>query len=59
MPKGFDMCRKKGGKIRIVKSNSTSYTPVCYLGKKSFRGYTHKIKDNNGNVADAIKERKS
>lgn len=57
MPKGFDMCRKKGGKIRTKKLSATTYVPICYLGKKAFRGYTHNIKDNKGSVADAIKDR--
>ncbi len=58
MPKGFDSCRAKGGKIRITKPSKDTYLPICYIGKKSFRGYVHKIKGNDGDVASAIKARK-
>lgn len=57
MPKGFDMCRKKGGKIRTVKPSSNTYIPVCYLGKKSFRGEVHHTKGSDGATANAIKAR--
>ena len=58
MPEGFDACRAKGGKIRTIKPSANTYVPICYLGKKSFRGEVHHIKDNDGKVAKAIKERK-
>ena len=55
MPAGFDMCRKKGGRIRTIKPNANTYIPICYLGKKSFRGEIHKVKGSEGKTADAIK----
>ena len=58
MPSGFDACRAKGGKIRVVKPNATTYIPICYLGKKSFRGEVHKVKGSGSKTAEAVKERK-
>ena len=55
MPTGFDACRKKGGRIRTVKPTKDSYMAICYLGKKSFRGELHHVKDSEGATAEAIK----
>ena len=57
MPKGFDMCRSKGGKIRTIKPSANTYQPICYLGKKSFRGEVHKVQKKVGATADAMKAR--
>ncbi len=65
MPAGFDMCRKKGGKIRSVKQKDGSSLPVCYLGGKAFRGYVMKKHNSSANkskesgTADAIKSHNS
>jgi hypothetical protein len=39
MPRGFDVCRRKGGKVRTVSLPSGRYFRVCYLDGKSFKGY--------------------
>lgn len=44
MPKGFDMCRSKGGKIITKKINSKQYMHICYLGGKSFSGEVKEYK---------------
>lgn len=58
MPAGFDNCRRKGGKIRTIKPTTDTYLPVCYLGKKSFRGEVHHVKKSEGATAEAIKRSK-
>jgi len=55
MPAGFDTCRKKGGRVRTIKPTADTYLPICYLGKKSFRGEVHHVKKSAGATADAIK----
>lgn len=40
MPAGFDKCRAKGGRIRTVKLGGLKYKHVCYIGGKSYSGYT-------------------
>ncbi len=61
MPKGFDECRKKGGKIKTKKLSGGRYLPICYLDGKSYKGYVQtkgKAKKEGGSpVAAAIKKR--
>lgn len=61
MPKGFDMCRKSGGKIRNKKLGGGKYVPICTLNGKSYRGYTKSKgsdkKEGGSPVAAAIKKR--
>ena len=41
MPKDFDNCVKRGGRVRTIKpkgKDSSVYMHVCYLGKKSYAG---------------------
>ena len=53
MPKGFDACRKKGGKIRTKKLSGGGYVPICYLGGKAYRGYEKK---GGGNFSQGYSE---
>ncbi|KKN72796.1 hypothetical protein LCGC14_0406510 [marine sediment metagenome] len=42
MPRGFDNCVKKGGRVRTIKpkgKDSSVYMHVCYLNGKSYSGY--------------------
>ena len=60
MPKAFENCRKKGGKIRTVKLSGGKYVHICTIGGKSFRGYVKSKgskKEGGSQVAAAIKER--
>jgi len=57
MPKGFDACRKAGGRIRTIKPKPNVYIPVCYIGGKSYRGEVHHTKDGGSSTAQAIKKR--
>lgn len=60
MPKGFEMCRKQGGKIRTKKLSGGRYQPICYLKGKMYKGEVHKkgeTSDKEGYVAKAIKKR--
>ena len=47
MPKGFDMCVKKGGRVRTIKpkgKGSKTYLHICFLNGKSYPGETKKAK---------------
>lgn len=44
MPKGFEMCRKKGGRIRTKKLSKGRYMHVCLLNGKSYAGEVKKKK---------------
>ena len=56
MPKGFEDCRRRGGKIRTIKPRPDVYIPVCYIGGKSYRGEVHHVK--KGSTAQTIKKGK-
>lgn len=41
MPKGFEECVKKGGRVRTIKpkgKKSNVYLHICYLNGKSYPG---------------------
>ena len=38
MPKAFNECVKKGGRIRTKKLKGGRYIHICYLGNQSFAG---------------------
>lgn len=38
MPKAFEECRKKGGKIRTMKMSKGRYMHICILDGKSYPG---------------------
>lgn len=44
MPKGFNNCRSKGGKIITKRVNKEQYIHICYLGDKSYPGEIKKYK---------------
>lgn len=42
MPKEFDSCVKRGGRVRTMKpkgQKSSTYIKVCYIGGKSYSGH--------------------
>ncbi len=44
MPRGFNMCVKKGGKVRTKKMSGGRYMHICYLNGKSYAGEVKKVK---------------
>jgi len=38
MPAGFELCVKKGGRVRTLKLSRGRYRHICYLNGKSYRG---------------------
>jgi hypothetical protein len=44
MPQGFEMCRKKGGKIRTKSLSGGKYMRICILNGKSYPGEVKKYK---------------
>lgn len=51
MPRAFENCVKKGGRVRTVTGKSEEhglshdeYVKYCYLNGKSYRGHVHKKK---------------
>ena len=60
MPRGFDACRKRGGKITTKTLSGGKYVHVCSIDGKSYRGYVKtkgSSKDGGSPVASAIKKR--
>jgi hypothetical protein len=44
MPKAFDDCVKKGGRVRSKRLSKTNYLPICYIDNKSYPGHEKKYK---------------
>lgn len=44
MPKGFENCVKKGGRVRTKKLSGNRYVRICYLNDKSYMGEIRKKK---------------
>jgi hypothetical protein len=44
MPKGFDNCVKRGGKVWTEKLSGGRYRHVCRIGGKKFLGHVKKRK---------------
>lgn len=42
MPKGFDTCVKKGGRVRTKELGDGKYMHICFLDGKSYAGYVKK-----------------
>jgi len=57
MPKAFEDCVKRGGRVRTVRLSDSRYKHVCYIDGKSFAGET-KVKKQAGAV-NALAKRKS
>ena len=38
MPKGFDECVKKGGRVRTKQLGGGKYMHICFLNGKSYAG---------------------
>ena len=41
MPKLFDSCVKRGGRVRTKKLSKGRYMPVCFIDGKSYPGEVH------------------
>jgi len=48
MPKAFDDCVKKGGKVRTKSLSDGRYIHICFLNGKSFAGHVKKKSPNAG-----------
>ena len=47
MPKGFDSCEKRGGRVRTKKLSDNRYIHICFIDGKSFAGEVkHKKNDS-------------
>lgn len=44
MPKAFENCVKKGGRVRTKKLSGGRYQKFCFLNGKSYAGEVHKKK---------------
>ena len=42
MPKAFDNCVKKGGRVRTKKLSGGRYMRICFLNGKSYPGHVKK-----------------
>lgn len=38
MPKEFDSCVRRGGKVRTKKLSKNRYMHICFIGRKSYPG---------------------
>lgn len=38
MPAGFELCVKRGGRVRTKKVGKNKYMRICYLNGKSYPG---------------------
>ena len=41
MPKAFENCIKRGGKVRTKKLKEGKYIKICYIDGKSYAGHVH------------------
>jgi hypothetical protein len=58
MPKGFEACRKQGGRIRTKQMSGGRYMHICFIGGKSYPGEVKTKKASTGSpVADAIQQK--
>lgn len=46
MPKEFDECVSKGGRVRTKKLKGGKYIKICFLKGKSYAGEVHEKKGN-------------
>lgn len=44
MPRAFENCVKKGGKVRTKKLKKGRYQYICYLNGEAYPGEVHKKK---------------
>jgi len=44
MPKAFNNCVKKGGRVRTKKLTGGKYMRICFIGGKSYSGEIKKSK---------------
>jgi len=42
MPKAFENCVKKGGRVRRKKLKNGGYINICFINGKSYAGHPHK-----------------
>lgn len=48
MPKAFEKCVKKGGRVRTRKLKDDKYQHMCFLDGKAYLGYEKKKKKRKG-----------
>ncbi|GAG25919.1 unnamed protein product [marine sediment metagenome] len=44
MPKAFDSCVKRKGKVRTKKLKNGKYLKICFIDGKSYAGHIHNPK---------------
>jgi len=44
MPKAFNDCVKRGGRVRSKRISKTEYVKICFIGGKSYTGEKHTYK---------------
>ena len=45
MPRAFENCIKRGGRVRTKKLKGGKYIKICFINGKSYAGETHKKKN--------------
>lgn len=45
MPKGFERCVRRGGRVRTKSLGKGRYMPICFIDGKSYAGEVKKKKD--------------
>ena len=46
MPKAFENCVARGGRVRTIVPKKGTYIKVCYLNGKSYAGEVHHKKES-------------
>jgi len=44
MPKEFESCVKRGGRVRSKRVDKNNYIKICFIGGKSYAGEKHRYK---------------
>lgn len=44
MPKEFENCIERGGRVRTKRLDKNRYIKICFIGGKSYAGETHEYK---------------
>ncbi len=56
MPKAFEECVRRGGRVRTINPKPGKYMHICFLNGKSYAG---EVKQAESKTANAIKEHKN
>ena len=54
MPKDFQMCKEKGGRIRTKKLKGGKYMRICFLDGKSYAGEVKMMKKEGKTSKEAM-----